>query len=304
MSTHITRIPHSTVLAALDIPNQREFNTCLHPTAELPASYPSATSDDERPFSYTRWARLILSTRPPTRLQTIHLPARAVRILLDAAEIGIHTGKIPASSAEDIADQVLPLFDVEWEDGQFMRLDDCSPKDGASDDEGKGRAVTSARGAVLRLVTSLRARSSLLKSTTANVHFVDWDDRMRSEDEYRVFCPPAGVAGVSQYAWFARWKYADAEEAEQREVVGEIVGGVRRIYGLILCEMRDNPHPRDRELLERGLTFDVLFDSPRVELVELNPFGADRNTGSCLFHWVRDHEALWDTSQVEFRVAV
>lgn len=286
----INRIPIRDVAAALEQTNQREFNTCGEGTV------------DESQFNFGCWAPLILASRglAPSALQTVTLPARAVRVLLTAAESAVHTGHISRSDSEDLSDVVAPLLaSVNFgSDGQFLRLEGCSPKDGAQVVPGQ-RSLHSPEEVVLRLATSLRARASLKKCAgEAVLYFTPFDARMKSDSEYRVFCPRR-VAAVSQYAWYSSWRFANLPDSEAEIVVGKIMAGVQKIYDDVVAA---DPSTRDV-----GFIFDVLFDeeSERIELVELNAFGEGSTTGACLFNWEKDRDILYGkTAGVEFRVAV
>lgn len=310
----LVKVDYNIVKRALTEPNQRLFNTSFHSLEEAPdlSSTPS-----EAPYSFKRWLPLILSTRnlAAPDVQTVTLSRPQARLLLDTAEGSLQTGTVNRVFAEDIDDEIKPLLRRRLAfqpEGLFLRLDACSPKDGAHLVPGKP-ALHSVDEVILRLVTSKRARNSLSASLSDgcdsfDLFFMPFDARMRSEVEYRVFCPPGarGVTAISQYQWHRPWRFAGSDADGQSRVARTIVDGVMEIYRLILADLKEDDG-MDKLLVEQGCSFDVFFDegSGTCQLVELNVFGVRSACGSCLFHWTKDRDQLYGRSdQVEFRVAV
>lgn len=86
--------------------------------------------------------------------------------------------------AEDIEDEITPALAGLWfqPDGLFMRLEACSPKDGAQKVRDR-RSFHTVYEIILRLVTSSRARNALsdaLQSGASQVElfFVRFNPRM------------------------------------------------------------------------------------------------------------------------------
>jgi hypothetical protein len=308
----LVKVDYDDVKQALMEPDQREFNTSFHSLEEAPDL---KTIPSEAPYSFKRWLPLILSTRniPPTAVQTITLSRPQARLLLDTAEGSLQTGTVNRMFAEDIADEIKPLLRTRLTfppEGLFLRLDACSPKDGAHLVPGK-MALHTVEEVILRLVTSKRARNSLLNSLrdghdSFDLFFMPFDGRMRSELEYRVFCPPGAekVTGISQYQWHKPWRFAGRDGHGQSSVAQTISDEVTRIHRLILADLNDND-PMDKLLVAQGFSFDVFFDeeTSTCQLVELNVFGVRSGCGSCLFQWVKDRDQLYGLSNsIEFRV--
>jgi hypothetical protein len=77
-------------------------------------------------------------------------------------------------------------------EGLFLRLDACSPKDGV-----RGISpLTNAEEILLRITTSHRATNSILrcleKDEDIELFFLPFDETMKTDKEYRVFCAPRG----------------------------------------------------------------------------------------------------------------
>lgn len=308
----LVKVDYDDVKQAITEPNQREFNTFFHTLEEAPdiTDIPS-----EAPYSFKRWLPLILSTRsiPPAAVQTVTLSRPQARLLLDAAEGSLQTGTVNRMFAEDLDDMIKPLLRTRLAfppEGLFLRLDACSPKDGAQLVPGR-LALHRVDEVVLRLVTSRRARNSLSHSLgdgrgSFGLFFMPFDARMRSEREYRAFCPPGArrVTAVSQYQWHKPWRFARSDADGQHSAARTILDGVAEIHRLILADLKDDDR-MDELLVEQGFSFDVFFDegSGTCQLVELNVFGARSACGSCLFHWVKDRDQLYGKSDgIELRV--
>ncbi|KAB5576070.1 hypothetical protein GE09DRAFT_614287 [Coniochaeta sp. 2T2.1] len=306
----LVTVDYDKVKDAIAKPDQREFNTSFHSLEEAP----DLTRPSEAPYAFNRWLPLILSTRSVTSpsVQTITLSRPEARLLLNTAEGSLQTKTVNRMFAEDLEDEIKPLLRglTVPPEGLFLRLDACSPKDGAHLVPGK-IALHTVDEVILRLVTSQRARNALFHSledghVSFDLFFLPFDDRMRIEREYRVYCPPGGqrITGISQYQWHKPWIFANRGGHERTAIAQAILDEATRIHRLVLDDLKDSD-PMDKLLLEQGFSFDLFFDehSKTCELVELNGFGVRSSCGSCLFQWVKDRHQLYRSSdQVEFRV--
>uniref|UniRef100_L2G5H5 Cell division cycle protein 123 n=1 Tax=Colletotrichum fructicola (strain Nara gc5) TaxID=1213859 RepID=L2G5H5_COLFN len=205
--------------------------------------------------------------------------------------------------AEDLHDEIAPALSTLHfpPEGFFVRLDACSPKDGAHKVPGK-ISLHSVDEIILRLVTSGRCRAALedcLDSMkTVELFFLPFDPRMASERE---------VTGISQYRWHKPWRFATSPEGAQNAIIRRICQQAEHIRQQILADLKSEDE-NDRIMMAQGMSFDLLYDKDTrtVELVELNPFGVRSPCGSCLFQWIRDREVLYDENEketVEFRVS-
>lgn len=322
---NFVKIPFATVKHDIDTSTRpKHFNTAFHTADEAPGfERPS-----EAPYSFRRWLPAILRSRglPSSALQVVRLTVSRTRLLIQACDASIPKGSMNLLLAEDVEDVIEPAFSglVFPPEGLFMRLDACSPKDGAQTVPGQA-AVRSVKDAVLRLVTSLRCRNALVKAleiieeghdggndgARVEVYFLPFNQRMRSEREYRVFCPPGGkaITGISQYRWHKEWVFSDRSEDQQEHVMERIVAGAKELHKVICADVDSRRHMDDL-LLKQGFSFDVFYDEEHdtCELVELNVFGIRSGCGSCLFHWVVDRAQLYGEGspgrRLEFRVTM
>ncbi|KAH8195205.1 hypothetical protein TruAng_010623 [Truncatella angustata] len=276
---HLIKVDYVQVLADLQLQHPTEFNTSFHTAEEAP----HYERPSEEPYSFKRWLALILQSRGLRleSMQTIPFSRREARLLLDAAEASIQTRTVNRMFREDIDEEIIPKFSsLKFpKEGLFMRLNACSAKDGAR----KNPQITSLHSAeeiVLLLVTSIRARNALFKCMETGeqfeLFFLPFDLRMRSENEYRVFCPPDGstISGISQYQWHKRWKHADQTTEDAQQLMRNISHGCEALRLQILQALRSDDET-DNLLLKQGFSFDVLFDdqTKQCELIELNVFG-------------------------------
>lgn len=277
--------------------NPDSYNSNFHTELEAPGlPIPSET-----PQSFLRWLPLITRSQaiPPTSIQHIILTPPQTQLILDASQASLHTRELNRLYAEELADLKSAFNSLSFPpEGFFLRLDECSPKDGV-----RGIApLKSAEQIILRLTTSHRATNAMIRQRDKNGGFVElvflpYNGKMDTAKEFRVFCaPPDGrITGVSQYKWHKPSFLTRKAPGEISRIVDTIMQDILRIHKEIMAEVgSDRGGAMDKLLLEQGFTFDVMFDeiSQRCALIELNSFGARSGCGSCLFHWLRDMEVL------------
>ncbi|KAI0399870.1 hypothetical protein F4802DRAFT_587330 [Xylaria palmicola] len=294
------------------------FNTSFHTESEAPEV---PTRPSEEPYFFKRWLPLILRSRglsPANDAQVVALSLAQARLLLRVAEASIPCGAINRIYREDVDEEIVPALGALRfpPEGLFMRLEACSAKDGVQRRPGSP-ALCSPEDILLLLLTSRRARNALFDALEGGARvfelfFTPWNGHMRSEREYRVFCPPfrpgdsLRCTAISQYRWHKPWLFHLASDNMRKQAVDKLIRGIDVIRGQIAAEL-DAEDEMDDLLMRQGLTFDVFFDEERdlVQLVELNVFGARSACGSCLFQWITDRKTLegyGDPEEVEFRV--
>ncbi|KAJ6789275.1 hypothetical protein PWT90_02141 [Aphanocladium album] len=308
----LVEIDYALVRADLDAGVPTNFNTCFHTEQDAP-DFPVPTS---RPYGFDKWLPLILESRGIDRsaCQTAALSRGKVATILSAARSSIQTGTMSRAYAEDLQDEIYPVFAALKypPEGLFMRLGGCSLKDAASDGQ---MAVFSANDAVLQISTSLRAFITLTNflntdQDSAMLYCVPFDNRMDTRHEYRVFCVPETfeISAVSQYKWHKPWAFADNTPDERRDIAEAILQGIRKVHASIIDRLEaQGVNELDDLIYTQGFSFDVLniAGGDSFLLVELNSFGVRGACGSCLFQWIRDQETLYNKDgPVEFRVTI
>ncbi|KAK2037958.1 hypothetical protein LZ31DRAFT_609954 [Colletotrichum somersetense] len=109
--------------------------------------------------------------------------------------------------AEDLDEEIAPAFSALHfpSEGLFVRLNACSPKDGAQKVLRKV-SLHSATEIIFRLVPSGRCRAALEDCLNASIpvelFFLPFDKRMAPEREFRVFCRPEDcrITGINRVA--------------------------------------------------------------------------------------------------------
>ncbi|KAH0441244.1 hypothetical protein CcaCcLH18_02154 [Colletotrichum camelliae] len=306
------QVDFSAVKADIDTGKPINFNTCFHSEDEAPDK--ARTSNE--PYSYERWLSLILTSRnlSPDAVQKVTFTRSQARLLYEACSASIQIKRVNLAMAEDLNDEIAPALSTLSfpPEGLFVRLDACSPKDGAHKVPGK-LSLHSVDEIILRLVTSGRCRTALedclAGMKTVDLFFLPFDPRMASEREYRVFCRTGDcrITGISQYRWHQPWRFATSPEGEQNAIIHRICQQAEHLRGQILADLKSEDE-HDRMMMAQGMSFDLLYDEDtwRVELVELNPFAIRSPCGSCLFQWIRDRKVLYDENEkktIEFRVS-
>lgn len=316
--TILRQIVYESVLADNVDGSPTIFNNSHLPQDRLPRPVPEPS---EAPYSFGRWLPLIQRLRHSrpnivgvmTEIQArvVKLKPAQVILLVQASNASILTGQLNRSLAEDLQEEVYPAFSTlrfPYE-GLFMRLDACSPKDGKTTVPGQ-RSVHSVEDVVLMLTTSNRACNAMLRDIVAgtpeiSIFFLPFDKKMDTKREYRVFCAPGScrITAISQYSWHQPWLLSTRPNI-MRNAAKDITKGAGLIRSMIVDHL-DEETPQDKLLIEQGFTFDVAYDDGRrkLELVELNVFGARSGCGSCLFNWAEDFDLLYgERKAVEFRV--
>ncbi|KAI1195497.1 hypothetical protein F5X97DRAFT_307851 [Nemania serpens] len=327
MKVRLINVNYSEVLADIEYRHSSQahadgsvrpsFNTSFHTEREAPDL---STVPSENPYSFKRWLPLILRSRglTPEDSQVVTFSLARARLLLRVAEASLPSGSINRIYREEVDEEIVPaleLLNIPPE-GLFMRLEACSAKDGVQKIPGNS-ALRSVEEILLRLLTSRRARNALINALEGGakefqLFFTPWNGPMRTDREYRVFCPPfrspdsLRISAISQYKWHDQWLFHLASDEQRNQAVENIVEGSDEIRKQIAAEL-DVHDETDNLLMRQGLTFDVFFNEERclVQLVELNVFGVRSACGSCLFQWIRDRDTLEGRGKpddVEFRV--
>ena len=160
----------------------------------------------------------------------------------------------------------------------------------------------------MRLTSSARGMAGIRQirkqelSTLIFMYLFPWQDNMRTELRYRIYCPPptGEIVAISQYEWHARWFHANAKE-KYAGFAERLVHICNALHDKIMA------HPAVTELLKsRDFVFDVVEnpDTQEVKLIELNDFGALSGCGPCLFHWIRNARVMYVVDEgVKVRVA-
>ncbi|KAH7342654.1 hypothetical protein BKA65DRAFT_552268 [Rhexocercosporidium sp. MPI-PUGE-AT-0058] len=298
------------------------YNSNFHTDIEAP----NLPIPSESPQSFIRWLPLITRSQgmPTSSIQHITLTPPQTQLILDASQASLHTRELNRLLTEELSDLESAFTTLSFPpEGFFLRLDECSPKDGV-------RGISPLRSAdeiILRLTTSHRATNAMIRQKEKNGGFVElvflpYDAKMDTVKEFRVFCaPPDGrITAVSQYKWHKPSFLSARQPVILDAIVTKIMDEVLRIHREIMAEARSGRGGAvDQLLLEQGFTFDVVADEEgqKCALIELNSFGARSGCGSCLFHWLRDMDVVYgrrssergsdgtaEKEDVEFRISI
>lgn len=227
-----------------------------------------------------------------------------ISLILEASSSSIHTGRRPLTLLEELDELEKELPNIQGR--YFCRLDQCSPKDSIC---GGKKPITSRKELLDVLITSIRCaracRDHLTMNDPAignplNIYLLPWRDDWHQPNaiEYRVFCHRQAlcyhsrVTAISQYQWPVNQGVGNSSEDCLKEVVKTIV---------MFCEERIIPFLSDKT--GGNWVIDVMVtDNKKVELVEVNTFGAELAAGSALFAWIPDQSILYSNGdRVEFR---
>ncbi|KAL8977822.1 MAG: hypothetical protein Q9205_006457, partial [Flavoplaca limonia] len=299
---------------------QQGYNTHFHTLEEISTVLPQldhiAPSVIQPFLPFMPWLDLIKSSQGLSDLDIheIQLPKSFISRVLAASQVALIRGYVSDCYAEDLA-ELFPRrttlgSDIETllqEGRYFARLNTCSLKDAII---GKD-SVRDSKDLWTRLATSIRGANGMramcdnFPDQPVSLFLIKWNDEMRTDLEYRVFCAPGcgRIAAISQYKWHAPWYHAREGVDRQKEIAKRVFEGAKALHRQIMTHeaMTD-------DLRRRGLVFDIIDDPDdgrSIRLVELNDFGAMTDCGSCLFHWLRDAKSLYGLlNGVEFRITL
>ncbi|KAG9574225.1 hypothetical protein KCU86_g5482, partial [Aureobasidium melanogenum] len=222
------------------------------------------------------------------------------------------TGVVSKTAIQEIEDVLSPFMrpDIPLNNKRyFVRLNDCSPKDS----ESARMPISTLRQLVLCLLTSNRTRGDfeahVMENRRVHIYLHAWDEEMAQGVEFRCFVPPTAhldnvrprMVAMSQYHWH---KPSPIAAFEPRETVEIALTCAEEILRQILSTATSQGILH--ELKTWGFTFDIVVKrSGRVQLVEVNPFGANSGCGSCLFHWIDDAKLMYGSKkEIEVRLLV
>lgn len=225
----LNKTPYTTITdafaeASFTARDQTYCNTHFHTLIEISTALPDIEHlppDPVQPWILlSPWIDIVKRSQRlhDDSVHQIRLPGPFLALLASAIKVGIYMGRLNASDAEDLEEcfpkkttRDIPLSEL-FADGQkyFARLDTCSLKDAA---DGPTGAVTSVKQLWTRLATSARGSTGIraLRAFDENMpiylYLFPWNERIRTEREYRVFCPPdtGRIAAISQYKWHQPW---------------------------------------------------------------------------------------------------
>ena len=290
-----------------NLTEQNQFNSHFHSLEEISAVVPDTihcSPSSTRPWLLlSPWLPLIASSRgiPSSEIHTIVFPRSYCVILNNTASRALATTRttssgashITADDSEDLLD-TFPLLTAEGvkisellngSKNWFIRLDACSLKDAAYEigpgavDRGS-QPLTKVKQLAHRLASSARGITSVNDLSRlggdVKVFLLPWDESVKIEYEYRVFCPPPQqrkeeegfrISAVSQYRWHKLY-YITSPTERRESVTKKVFKGITRILRRLWrlskrvprsLEMGMGIDPVSRICLRRGLRSTLLL---------------------------------------------
>ncbi|KAH7084918.1 hypothetical protein BKA63DRAFT_5240 [Paraphoma chrysanthemicola] len=314
----------------------QRFNTADHSRYDILRALPESKAFKHftppwDPYGYTLWQPLIARNQRMTESHVVSIPAFLYDDMMRCHAAWVTTGKIGGYILEDIVETwksttsgrlLAPLLDGrrQW----FIRLDQMSPKDSPL-----GGDIPSSTFAdvIVKLCSSMRAYGCLQRmKQVAEENDMElaiklipnpWNDSMYPAKEFRVFVPPPAARGiskptvsdfrisaVSQYEWYKVFPAPYNLSLDQ--VADKVYAGALGLMPILVAYIAMQLDAKMvKILLESGFTFDVLLlENGRLQLVEINPFGAMSPCGACCFNWVLDARVLYGLDPMQFAVTV
>ena len=324
----LTILNHNDIRAAMhsakeNLQETDKFNTHGHSHSTINDLVPEGLNwthvePSPHPSRYRNWVSLLMGQKPAKAAAEWHIfelprylvsqvrlehSAWFLRNEVNETRFADLLELFPSQTTAGISTDVVFDGTKDW----FLRLDQCSTKDAKGSEE----PVRNVRDVLMRLCSSRRGETALADALRdepgerSRVFLVPWDKMMDPGREFRVFCPPprGEIVAVSQYRWTSPFPERDVGVVT---AAGEVVvEKARRIHGMILEHARGLDADVLTTMRAEGFTFDVLLTAGRVQLVEVNGFGAMSGCGSCLFQWIDDARQLYGLEEgVEVRVSM
>lgn len=281
---------------------QTKYNTHFHSLEDLQKCLPSFSCIPPEPalpwVLFEPWLNLVMSSQglSDSDVHKIKLPKSFLDHVLMMNRVAMIKGHLPTNPEDlNLLTALSPKRTVEdvdidqllHEQKFFARLDTSSLKDALTGYKGPLKDI---KDLWVRLITSARAAAGIeclmngVEQRSVYLYLLKWDDNMRPDLEYRVFCGPGKrtITAISQYQWHKLWYHAKKPVKQQITIAQRVYDNALAIYREIILHP-----PMTQEMIDRGFVFDILEDPDdwnSVKLIELNDFGATSGCGSCLFH--------------------
>ncbi len=167
----------------------------------------------------------------------------------------------------------------------------------SKEDRGEVGPFYTARQIVTALVTSYRCIDVFEREEPVGLFLLPFCSHFDCDKEFRVFVCKNRVTAISQYNEAEECGWGACSDTDLTKIVNHtvtlLVAMLKQAAVLKLA-------------LPASFTLDVFCHADQdfaVEVIELNFFGAQLPTGSCLFDWVKDYRMLYGLSNtLEVRV--
>lgn len=249
----------------------------------------------------------------------VDLTEKEIRVLREACVIGVLTLRRAKHLQEEL-EEIERKIPIEPNNVKkyFIRTLQSSPKDGKYNE---GPFFT-AREMVDALITSTRAHYNFDMYPTFNkLYIVPWDDKWTKQVssnknsannepiEFRVFYYYGKMTAISQYNITRVYRLAQMTDEELTQLVkcieifcNKVCDSMKSInltnLGHYVIDVMLLP-------LNNGSVCSNLDAFGKIELVEINTFGAELPAGSALFHWLKDYEQIYGKKEfIEFRITM
>merc|ERR1711920_946367 len=131
------------------------------------------------------------------------------------------------------------------------------------------------------------------------IYLMPFDTTVTIERELRVFVNNDRVTAMSQYDIFnLSSSFASKDDVELAEVAKLVV----QFHDELLLPRWKAVGGTCSYVMDVEYVADQARDGPpQIRLIELNTFGAEMAAGSALFHWVHDHDTMYESDSVCIR---
>ncbi len=211
-----------------------------------------------------------------------------------AFEVGKLTGQFSKLYVEELEDTVKELdklyghlFDGT---GYFVRTENVSLKYGVN----KTGPYYNIKTILESLVTSTNGHSPIYHDTNSiNIYLIPWVN-IDPKYEFRIFVFNNQITGISQQNLYSKLLNDDDIQKEK------IIPKLKSINEFFNSDIKNKVNWINNYSIDFAL-----IDGVKPYVIELNSFGQEYAAGSALFHWIIDHDILYNDFQtnknIEFR---
>jgi len=227
-------------------------------------------------------------TIPARLVQTYFTPAKQF------ADAGVAVHRVLGEDFQDCAAALLCVEEVRTKvtpvppPGWFVCTTSCSPKDVVG---GVGPHYT-LHTILMAVAASARCQRSLYYGEDLTLYLSPYDNTARTSRELRVFVCDFVVTAISQYAWTDTQTDFSTMTDDKLEEVARMVARFNK--ELVVPAWRAVNGVESYVMDVEYIAGEGDDGNDVIRLIELNSFGAEFSSGSCLFLWLNDYKALYE----------
>lgn len=215
---------------------------------------------------------------------TIH--KKDIGWLYECLEYGNLFRKFPSNYVEELDDLIMQYPEIEKQD-YFIRTDRTSLKNGI---HGIG-PYTNLKDIIVSMTTTRFGHHAFNKTDNEiNLYLLPFQ-KIDIDKEFRVFVVDNKISCISQQNIYKKNLYLPTINIEK------FVNTLNSYF---------NEHIKTKLLHYQNYILDIVYleEISNFYFIEINPFGKEYSSGSAGFHWINDHNTIYDTENITLRYVI